>query len=92
MTGTRLPDETDWSSDLPAGSYWKMGGHWYCITPNGEFGGLYKHAVTEHEDHTITVSPSILIHPGKGYDVSTGQAVDRAGWHGFLERGVWRSC
>lgn len=33
-------------------------------------------ALTEHEDRTITVSPSIL----------DGES----GWHGFLERGVWR--
>jgi hypothetical protein len=39
--------------------------------------------VVEHEDGTITVSPSILVstsRDGKPLEV----------WHGFLERGVWR--
>lgn len=40
-------------------------------------GALRTHTVTEHEDGTITVSPSIFDAPD--------------GWHGFLERGVWRS-
>ena len=41
-------------------------------------GGLENHDVTEHEDGTITVSPSILI---------TGEG---GSWHGYLELGVWR--
>ena len=32
--------------------------------------------ITEHDDGTVTVSPSIHDAPD--------------GWHGFLERGVWR--
>lgn len=34
------------------------------------------HQVTEHEDGTITVTPSIQCRV--------------CGWHGYLERGVWR--
>lgn len=34
------------------------------------------HEVTEHEDGTISVYPSILCRA--------------CGWHGYLERGVWR--
>jgi hypothetical protein len=37
---------------------------------------------TEHEDGTITVSPSIL--------VSNPQQGEL--FHGHLERGVWRAC
>lgn len=38
-----------------------------------------RHTFTEEEDGTLTVSPSILaVRPGGG------------GWHGYLERGVWR--
>lgn len=87
MKGFRLPDETDFSSDLPHGSYWRRDGRWYCITPNGHFGDVSKHTVTEHEDRTLTVSPSILVSttsPNKGNSVEL--------WHGFLERGVWREC
>ena len=90
MIGQRLPDDTDWSSSLPPGSYWKMGGYWYCITPNGEFGGLAKHQISEHGDGTITVSPSILVHPHDFLD--DGQLKSSPGWHGFLERGAWRAC
>lgn len=56
---------------------------WYCSTPNGHYGNLVAHDVTEHEDGTITVSPSILVTTGRG---------DRELWHGYLERGVWREC
>jgi hypothetical protein len=47
-------------------------------------GSLAKHDVIEHEDGTITVSPSILI---------TGYEGDhQVQWHGYLERGRWREC
>lgn len=56
-------------------------GRWYGCPPEpldtdgfALLAGLSAHQVTEHEDGTITVSPSILIRE----------------WHGFLERGVWR--
>lgn len=42
---------------------------------------LSGHQVTEHDDGTITVQPSILVN-------SHRPAPD--GWHGFLERGTWR--
>ena len=55
--------------------------HWECCTPNELRGNLDAHQVTEHEDGTITVSPSILVEtPG----------VADATWHGYLEQGVWR--
>lgn len=56
---------------------------WYCNTPNGHLGNLGLHEVTEHEDGTITVSPSILVSTSRD-----GQKVEV--WHGFLEHGVWR--
>jgi|HubBroStandDraft_6_1064221.scaffolds.fasta_scaffold678389_2 hypothetical protein len=36
-------------------------------------------SVTEEEDGTLTVSPSI-------------HDTDEGGYHGWLERGVWREC
>lgn len=60
-------------------------GNWYCSAPGKHLGCLSKHAVTEHEDGTITVSPSILIsapHEGKANVL----------WHGYLEKGIWREC
>lgn len=71
---------------LSSGDYGKdVDGVWYCCPPGRDpfvFSGcLGKHQVAEHEDGTITVSPSILI-----------SAPNLGTWHGFLERGVWREC
>lgn len=52
---------------------------WMVRTPNGHLGNLGAHDVTEHEDGTITVSPSIL--------VSNPQEGEL--YHGFLVAGVW---
>lgn len=82
MIGKRV----EWASQLfNPGEYSKLpDGTWYCCSPNGHAGNLSRHTVVEHEDGTITVSPSILI---KG-----GRDGSRELWHGYLERGVWRSC
>lgn len=70
---------------LEEGEYGKgVDGNWYCRAPQHDgfyagMGNLSKHDVVEHEDGTITVSPSILITGHHGRQ-----------WHGFLERGVWR--
>jgi len=61
-------------------------GEWYCRTPNGHLGNLSAHEVTEHEDGTITVWPSILV-----TERDTENLRDVELWHGYLERGVWRS-
>jgi hypothetical protein len=53
-------------------------GKWYARPPGNHMGNLSGHSVTEHDDGTITVSPSILIDDG------------RSVWHGYLERGAWR--
>lgn len=54
---------------------------WYVRAPDGEVAsiGFEAHAVTEFDDGTITVSPSIVMPFGQR-------------WHGFLEHGVWREC
>ena len=87
MIGRRIyPDATGmlW---LAPGDYGKHpDGKWYARPPSAPdehfTGCLSGHDVVEHEDGTITVSPSILI---------TGHEGDcEAKWHGFLERGVWR--
>jgi hypothetical protein len=80
MQGKRL--EADAPFDLNNhGAYWKNENGWFCITPNGHYGGLNNHDITEHEDKTITISPSILVSDNHGQL-----------WHGYLERGVWREC
>ncbi|MGB1284936.1 MAG: DUF6527 family protein [Aggregatilineales bacterium] len=57
-----------------------MNDSWYATTPNGNLANLRSHTVTEHDDGTITVSPSILCESWR----SKGR------WHGYLERGIWR--
>ena len=52
---------------------------WMARPPGGHLGDLSNHDVVEHEDGTITVSPSIQISDNHGEL-----------WHGYLERGVWR--
>lgn len=74
------------SGDLKKGDYYKdANGNWQVMIPCNEYpvqitGNVAPRVnwiVTEHEDRTITVSPSI-------------HAVGH--WHGFLEKGFWRSC
>jgi hypothetical protein len=88
MNGTRREDNC---SGLKEGEYcrrliegvWE----WHGNAPGNHGCNLSRHKVEEHEDRTITVSPSILIfytHP------DTNQRVEL--WHGYLEHGVWRSC
>lgn len=80
---------TDWDgvSILHPGEYAKHPevGNWYAMTPNGHLGNLGGHDVTEHDDGTITVSPSILVTTR-----DTELRRDVESWHGYLERGVWR--
>jgi hypothetical protein len=67
---------------LEQGEYGKNPeGKWYCRVPAPCFGvgGLGNHTIEEHEDGTITVSPSILSYGSNGKQ-----------WHGYLERGFWR--
>lgn len=66
---------------------WYNQPYWLCCTPNGHAGNLQRHEVTEHEDGTITVSPSILIQTSN----DGGKTMVEL-WHGWLERGVWRSA
>lgn len=90
MKGRRITSEE--AADLrnvKPGDYWSdPSGVWYaaCPMPLDEDGLvtalalLAGHRVTEHEDGTITVSPSILCRGG-------GQE-----YHGWLEHGEWRSA
>ena len=70
------------------GDYGFYKGAWHCIVPaiGCAVGNLNGHTVTEHEDGTITVTPSILVYGGDG----KGGKVEE--YHGYLTRGVWKSC
>ncbi|MDO8640465.1 MAG: hypothetical protein Q7R33_02885 [Nitrosarchaeum sp.] len=75
--------EWDGQSILNEGEYAKSpSGIWYAATPGNHLANLSGHSVTEHEDGTITVSPSIRVS-------TTG---NKELWHGYLEKGIWRSC
>ncbi len=84
MQGRRVKD-WDGSGILKKGEYAKSekDGVWYAMTPNGRLGNLAAHDVVEHEDGTITVTPSIL--------VTTG-SYNRQAWHGYLRHGIWQEC
>lgn len=76
-------DENGHPRKKEPGDYWRdINGGWHCCTPGpGLFGNLTRHEVKEHEDGTITVSPSIRV---SGPNIGS--------WHGYLERGVWREA
>lgn len=41
------------------------------------------HTFKEEDDGTLTISASILAHPS---------IMNPKGWHGYLERGIWRKA
>jgi hypothetical protein len=65
---------------LEPGEYTKLDGGWYACSPNGEPANLTGHQVEEHEDGTITVSPSIGIRKPRAPNFL---------YHGYLKSGVW---
>lgn len=116
MEGRRLPDgfepTTDWYEklgipSLPLGAYFRdSNGDWCVITPNGRLSSVAKHTVVEHDDGTISVSPSILVYPiapavyspeerarlvaSHGEDDVQDWERGKPVYHGYLERGRWR--
>jgi len=83
MQGRRVHLNEQGQLSLAEGDYGKDAeGKWFVRPPGHHAGGIPHHDVVEHEDGTITVSPSILF---EGVH-------DEQGWHGYLERGVWRTC
>ncbi len=86
-----MPDAAGWLPDvLEPGDYGRAthritqgrpSGWWQVCSPTGDHGSLSPaiHQVIEHEDGTITVSPSI--------DFRRTDHPDR--YHGWLKRGEW---
>ena len=85
MTGRRVPDGTE-PSEYQAGDYGRWKGEWWAQSPanaagHSFLGCLRLHTVVEHDDGTISVTPSILIkQPTVGI------------YHGYLEHGTWTAC
>lgn len=91
MQGRRLEDYFDdregftWDEVKP-GDYFKCRGpqqdgvSFIVCAPNGDHGRICSRVwyIEEHDDGSITVSPSIWCNTPNG-------------WHGYLEKGVWRS-
>lgn len=68
----------------PIGGYGQHESHWRGKCPTGDIANLDGHDIEIHPDGTITVSPSIAISMRvDGEDLML--------WHGYLERGVWRT-
>lgn len=61
--------------------YWHTADGWLLYLPKCGVGNLKLHSVNEHEDGTISATPSILV---TGHDA--GQTIQR---HGYLTRGIW---
>ncbi|HEX6985598.1 MAG TPA: hypothetical protein VF170_09485 [Planctomycetaceae bacterium] len=84
MKATRVDHVSDlWGDDGVDGGYCPVIRDgvrtWMVRTPNGHLGDLSAHDVTENDDGTITVSPSILISSPQQGDL----------YHGFLRYGEW---
>ena len=82
--------DTQLPTDSVNGDYWKQHGIWYGWCPaDGKrlLCNLANHTITEHDDGSITVAPSILC----GFQNPTDDGQRKIGsWHGYLEHGVWR--
>ena len=88
MQGVRIyPEDGDNVLRLKSGEYGKFRGVWYACPPlpwnPNHPACLAGHSVTEHEDGTISVSPSILIRIGH---------TKQEQWHGYLKHGMWTEC
>lgn len=89
MNGRRVyPNAEGWLPNLEPGDYGKCtapeatgrNSWWQCRAPDGSSGCFDPsiHSITEHEDGTITVHPSI--------DFSKRKA---GAYHGYLRAGEW---
>ena len=96
MQGRRLPDGSSIEDVGEPSEYLLLPGRKaiWCVLPNGIVNRIpvsetgptdepMAWGMVEHEDGSLTLSPSINLHPTPGM---------HDGWHGFLERGVWREA
>lgn len=88
--GRRVYPQEDGHLHLSEGDYGydPIVGHWVVRPPGHNAGGIPHHGVIEHEDGTITVTPSIVL---EDYESNQRDSL-RVAWHGFLEHGIWREA
>lgn len=85
--GRRVPDGTDLEEYRPA-DYGRRGAHWWVCLPTGVIGRLDERwTITEHEDGTVSTDE-----PRQGPTITVNPSIfdSPAGWHGWLDHGVWR--
>lgn len=83
LQGRRVAFRAQWEvgQEPLVGDYWQEpNGKYSGVAPGGHYCNLANHTVREHEDGTISVSPSIRVTNGSGQEL----------WHGFLKKGIWR--
>lgn len=89
LSNVKLPSDIPGDLDDSRICYWKATDYWpdqselwLVYLPGAGIGNLSRHTVEEHEDGTITVSPSLVLRGGE----------NRGYRHGFLRRGEWHPC
>lgn len=81
LVGRRVFFREGFTTQFAEGDFGKdRDGVWWIRPPRCHLGRLEEHSITEHEDGSITVAPSILYEAG----------IPEKSWHGYLEHGVWR--
>ena len=80
VKGRRIYTNAEGHLPLAEGDYGReRDGSWSVRPPGQHAGGIPDHQVEEHEDGTITVTPSIRLLDDAGVEL----------WHGYLTKGVW---
>jgi hypothetical protein len=105
VQGTRLPDN-EWLSraadgEIKPGDYGRCDAGWFVCCPDGSTTRLWvdeddrngnRHILTEYDDGSITVGGSIMGGQVVPVVALIGEVKSPGEfWHGYLERGVWRS-
>lgn len=83
--GRRREDGTP-NAELEPGDYCRRGTMWWISLPTGIVGHIQEPewSIIEHDDGTVTAGTdgrTITVNPSIHHE---------QGWHGYLERGVWR--
>lgn len=90
IRGTRVPTDKPIHEFEPGDYQWDGGPILWGMAPSGELCRVDERwKIVEHDDGTITVGP---LEPGGAYSIQINKDDVTPGWHGYLERGVWRTC